>query len=69
MTKLATNEIRSTVSISIGYKILRTIYTYTSTLVSFSFWTEKFQPFLLRFVFEKGKICMHSIKAYGEMKV
>jgi len=36
------------------------------------FWTEKFQPFLLRFVFEKGKItvaCMHTIKAYGEVKV
>jgi hypothetical protein len=68
MTKLAANEIRSTVSISIGCKILRTIYTYTSTPVSLSFWTEKFQPFLLRFVFEKDKICMHPIKVYGKVK-
>jgi len=39
-----------------------------STPVLLSFWTEKFQAFLLRFVLEKGKICMHSIKAYGEVK-
>jgi hypothetical protein len=44
---------------------------YTSTPVSLPFWTEKLQPFLLRFMFEKGKIagvCMHSKKAYDEVK-
>lgn len=34
MTKLAANEIRSTVSVSTVYKIRRTIYMYTSTPVS-----------------------------------
>jgi len=71
MTKIATTENRGTVSISIGCKIPRTIYTYTKTPVSLPFWTEKFQPFLLIFVFEKGKItgvCVHSKKAYGEVR-
>jgi len=71
MTKIATNEIRGIVSISIGCKILRTIRMYTRTPVSLPFWTEKFHPFLLIFVFEKGKItgvCVQSKKAYGEVK-
>ena len=44
---------------------------YTRTPVSLPFWTEKFHPFLLIFVFEKGKItgvCVQSKKAYGEVK-
>jgi hypothetical protein len=71
MTKLAGNEIHSTVSISIECKIRRTIYMYTSTPVSLPFWTKNSSQFCFKFVFEKGKVTgvfMHSKKAYGEVK-